>query len=82
MLTLFLLPSKFIFVPWTRERARWVKKEDNQQGSNFLKKNNECSWQEKHLAQVQGKRLTLLELLAFPRNACLLQRGVESKEHH
>lgn len=57
--TRFLLPSRIIFVAWTRERKGWVKKGDSQQGSDFLEKNNECSWQEKLLAQVQGKRLTL-----------------------
>lgn len=70
--TCFLLPSKIIFVAWTRKRKGWGKEGDSQQGSDFLEKNNECSWQEKLLAQVQGKRLTLLELLAFPKNACLL----------
>lgn len=71
-LILLLLPSKIVFVACTREREGWVKKGGSQQGSDFLKKNNERSWQEKLLAQVQGKRLTLLEILAFPRNACLL----------
>lgn len=69
--TLFL-PSKIIFVDWTMEGERWVKKGGSQQGSDFLKKNNEGSWQEKLPAQVQGKRLTLLELLALPRSAYLL----------
>lgn len=69
---LFLLPSKIIFVDWSKEREGSVKKEGSQPGSDFLKKNNQRSWQEKLLAQVQGKRLTLLELLAFLWNTCLL----------
>lgn len=59
---LFILLSKIIFKDWTREREGWVKKEGSHPGSDFVKKNNECSWQEKLPAQVQGKRLTLLEL--------------------